>query len=107
VRERIFFVFNALAVDTITDFNVVDDVIRLDKTENKIFTALFGVKNSVLTADEFVINTAAIDSNDHIIYNNNTGALFYDADGNGVGAAVKIALIGNHAALTAADFLVI
>jgi Ca2+-binding RTX toxin-like protein len=53
------------------------------------------------------VNATALDSNDHIIYNNNTGALFYDADGNGVGAAVKIALIGNHAALTAADFLVI
>ncbi len=101
------FVFNAIGVDTITDFNSADDVIRLDKTIHKIFTSLLTAKNTVLISDEFVVNATALDSNDHIIYNNNTGVLFYDADGNGAGAAVKIALLGNHAALTAADFVVI
>jgi Ca2+-binding RTX toxin-like protein len=51
--------------------------------------------------------TTAADADDFLIYNSTTGKLYYDTDGNGAGAAVQIALIGNHAALTAADFVVI
>ena len=39
-------------------------------------------------------------------YNTKTGALFYDADGSGVGEQVQIALIANKAALVASDILV-
>lgn len=38
-------------------------------------------------------------------YNTKTGALFYDADGTGVGEQVQIALIANKAALVASDIL--
>jgi Ca2+-binding RTX toxin-like protein len=48
-----------------------------------------------------------LDGNDFIVYNKTTGALSYDADGSGSGAAVKFAVIENKVALTAADFLVI
>jgi Ca2+-binding RTX toxin-like protein len=51
------------------------------------------------------ISTAA-DSNDHVIYNKTTGALYYDADGSGATPAVQFAKLSAGLALTHADFLV-
>ncbi|WP_243374856.1 hypothetical protein [Microvirga solisilvae] len=89
-------------VDYITDFNVVDDTIRL---ENSIFTKL--TKTGALSSSFFVTGEKALDANDFIVYNKSTGVLSYDADGSGSGAAVKFAVIENKVALTAADFIVI
>ena len=36
-----------------------------------------------------------------------SGVLYYDADGNGAGAAVKVAILGTHPALVASDILII
>lgn len=91
-------------VDKITDFNVADDTIRLD---NAIFTALTstGVLAASLFKDNFL---SPRDANDKIIYNSNTGSLFYDADGLGTSfSAVKFASLTPGLALTAADFFVI
>jgi len=99
------FLFNSqftANIDNITDFKPVDDTIQL---ENGVFTGL--TTTGVLAADSFVIATAAIDSNDYLIYNPATGALFYDADGNGAEAAVQIATLGANPALTHTDFVVI
>jgi hypothetical protein len=85
-------------IDTIVDFNVIDDVIEL---ENAIFTKLKIA--GVLDAGNFVVGAAA-DANDHIIYSG-TG-LYYDADGNGKGAAIQFATITAGLALTQADFLI-
>jgi Ca2+-binding RTX toxin-like protein len=87
---------------TITDFSVADDTIQL---ASKFFTQLGGA--GALNTDNFVTGTTAIDNNDYIVYDASTGVLSYDADANGVAGAVKIALLANHAALTAADFVVI
>ena len=73
--------------------------------KNQIFTKL--TATGVLNADNFVTATAAIDSNDYLIYSKATGALFYDADGNGTGAGIQIALLGMNLALTNADFVII
>jgi Ca2+-binding RTX toxin-like protein len=51
--------------------------------------------------------TQALEADDYLIYNSNTGALFYDANGNGTGQSVQIALLGTNLALTAADFSVV
>jgi Ca2+-binding RTX toxin-like protein len=100
------FLFNsaldaAANVDAIVDFNASDDTIRLD---NAIFTRLGA---GMLASGAFVIGTAARDYNDHIIYDDLTGALLYDADGNGAGAAIEFARLAEGLALTSRDFLVV
>lgn len=109
------FVFNAKLnantnVDTIKDFAVGDvrDIFQLD---DDIFKGIgTGTANgTVMEPDKFVFGTAAQDANDRIIYNIATGALSYDADGNGAGAAVQFAIVGisSHPMLGASDFFVI
>ncbi|MEZ0168379.1 Ig-like domain-containing protein [Microvirga sp. TS319] len=89
-------------VDTITDFNPVYDTIRLDRAAFTAFT-----KVGTLAVGSFVIGTKALDADDRIIYDSSAGALFYDADGNGAGAAVKFANIGKGLALTYLDFQIV
>ena len=99
------FVFNTAAddaADLITDFNPVDDTIKLD---NAVFASL--TRHGVLSDQHFIIGTAAADNNDFVIYDTQTGVLSYDADANGAAGAVAIAVLGSHLALTNADFLVI
>jgi Ca2+-binding RTX toxin-like protein len=89
-------------VDTITDYSVADDTVQL---ENAVFTAL--TTTGTLAADQFKVGTQALDANDFIIYNSTTGALIYDANGNGAGASIQIALIGAGLSMTNADIVVI
>lgn len=100
------FVFNtalgASNIDTIVDFSVPQDTIRL---ENAIFTAL--TATGVLGASAFALGAAATTAAQRIIYNNTTGALFYDADGVGGAAQIRFATLNPGLAMTAADFLVI
>ena len=88
-------------VDQINDFAPGTDKILL---ENAVFT---GLAAGALGANAFVTGSAAGDADDRIIYNSATGALLFDADGNGAGAAVQFATVGTGLAITANDFLVI
>ncbi|MFZ2725944.1 MAG: Ig-like domain-containing protein [Methylococcaceae bacterium] len=94
---------NTSNIDKITDFLAVDDTIQLN---HSIFRAL--TSTGVLNNAYLKIGAAAADNNDYIIYNPNTGALSYDADGNNskIGA-ISIALLGTNLAITNADFVVI
>lgn len=104
------FVFNSALgpgnVDTIKDYTRADDVIRL---ENSIFTSLS--TTGPLNANNFKVGINAADANDFIIYNNVTGALYYDADGSGAGSKVLIANVFSSgttaASLSAGEFVVI
>jgi Ca2+-binding RTX toxin-like protein len=89
-------------VDTIADFSTADDRFLLS---DAIFTAL---STGVLAAAAFRANAtgAAGDASDRIIYESDTGKLFYDADGTGAGAGIHFATIGIGLNLTNADFSV-
>jgi Ca2+-binding RTX toxin-like protein len=88
--------------DTITDFAHDTDKCWL---ENAVFTTL-GV-TGVLAADNFSATGTAADANDYILYNTTSGALLYDADGNGAGVAVQFATLTTKPTITATDFMVV
>jgi Ca2+-binding RTX toxin-like protein len=92
----------AFNIDVITDFNVADDTIRLD---DDIFSSGLGLGN--ISAGEFVIGTEALDGNDRIIYDDTTGALYYDADSAGGADAIQFATLSTGLALTYLDFFVV
>ncbi len=50
---------------------------------------------------------AAADAEDRIIYDNATGALFFDSNGSAAGGAIRFAQLTTGLALTNADFVVI
>ncbi|PZV40333.1 beta strand repeat-containing protein [Mesorhizobium kowhaii] len=91
-------------VDRITDFSVVEDTIQVD---NAIFAALGA--NGTLTAAQFVKNTTGLagDGTDHIIYETDTGWLYYDSNGNAAGGSTHFATLAANLALTNADFVVV
>ena len=85
--------------DTITDFAVIDDTVFLDRS---IFSAI--AADGTLTGAGFFAGTAAHDSDDRIVYDSTTGKIYYDADGNGAGAAVQFAKVTPGTPLTHSDF---
>jgi Ca2+-binding RTX toxin-like protein len=87
-------------VDTITDFNVADDFLRLD---DAIFAAL---STGYLVAAAFRTGASAADADDRIIYDSVTGGVFYDSDGTGAVAQIKFATLSGGLALTAGDVYV-
>ena len=88
--------------DTVADYNVANDTVQLD---NAVFTAL--TATGTMAAARFRVGAQALDANDNVIYNKTAGTLWYDADGNGAGAAVQIAVIGSGLNLTHVDIVVI
>ena len=102
------FVFNTaldgdLNVDTITDFNVLNDQFRLEKD---IFTDIPSFLSTLATY-MFVNGTEATTADHRIIYNAATGNVWYDVDGMDGAEAILFANVSNHAVLTAADFSLI
>jgi Ca2+-binding RTX toxin-like protein len=88
----------------ITDFSHRDNTIHLD---NAVFSELL---TEGALADGAFKNFALgrIDADDRILYNGNTGTLFYDADGRGGDAAVAFAtLLGSPNDVSTDDFRVI
>lgn len=86
----------------ITDFVVADDIIGVD-------AYYFGgglTPNDAITKDQFVIGSAAGDASDRFIYNQNTGALFFDADGTGTTEQVQFASLSTDLAMTNANIFV-
>ena len=60
-----------------------------------------------LRAAAFRNGTAAADSSDRVIYDSATGSLFYDADGNGAGAALLFATLTAGTTVVVADFVIV
>jgi Ca2+-binding RTX toxin-like protein len=92
-------------VDRIADFTLGEDLILLDQRSFNTLTSEGGIGFSV--ASEFtVVNTAIDRSSALIVYNQNTGELFYNQNGsaNGFGTGGKFAVLENKAVLTAESF---
>ncbi|MGO4706535.1 M10 family metallopeptidase [Microvirga sp. 2MCAF38] len=88
-------------VDFITDFNAKDDAIKLAQS---VFKAL---PTGALSLDAFWTGSKAHDPSDRVIYNQKSGALYYDPDGSGKGAAILFAMLTNKAKVTEKDFHIV
>lgn len=102
------FLFNSALgggnVDTLLNYSVADDSIKL---ENAIFTAL--AATGTLAGSRFVANAAGIATTlDHrIIYETDTGKIFYDSNGSAAGGAILFATVAPGLAMTASEFTII
>ncbi|MGF9763257.1 calcium-binding protein [Microvirga sp. 0TCS3.31] len=102
---RDVFVFDAARlknVDTIQGYAVADDTIHL---QNSVYTKI-GAPGA-LASKAFWSGKKAHDSSDRIIYDKGTGALYYDADGTGKAAQIKIGQLTKNLKMNAAEFFVI
>jgi Ca2+-binding RTX toxin-like protein len=98
------FVFNSFteAVDSITDFTILDDTISV-----KASGFGGGLTPGAISIDQFHLGEAAADGSDRFIYNR-TGTLFFDADGTGSAfGQVAIATLTGAPTITAANIVVI
>src|SRR4029450_7069155 len=88
--------------DTFNDFLTARDNIQLDAA---FFTALGGAGQFSSGDARFWSSSTgtAHDANDRIIYNTTTRQLWYDADGNGSGAAQLIGTLNSGATIVATD----
>jgi ELWxxDGT repeat protein len=89
--------------DIITDFNAASgDKIFISRRE-------FGLTQAegVLEATSFQLGSSATTSNQRFIYNQNNGALLFDADGTGATNAVLIAQMSNRTSLSSSNIFVI
>ena len=86
-------------VDTLSDFSAADDTILLS-------TAIFtGIAAGTLSAAAFQLGTAANDAGDRIVYDQATGRIYYDADGNGAGAQTLFARVAVGTVMSNLDFV--
>ena len=97
------FVFSACETgpDSIIDFNVADDTIQLD---GQVFQ---GLPAGVLAAESFALLSAAEAADHRILYDADTGNLFFDADGGSRDGLVNFAVLTTKpAGVSAADFVI-
>ncbi len=90
-------------VDQITDFLVVDDTIQVS-------AAGFGgelIAGGAIAPNQFVIGASAQHTSDRFIYNQQTGAMFFDKDGLGGTNQTQFATLSTGLALTNNDIFVL
>jgi Ca2+-binding RTX toxin-like protein len=97
---------SAANADTITDFATVDQL----RFDDAAFTAIGATGTWAATDARFWAAAGATsghDATDRVVYNTSTGALYYDADGSGAGAAVLVATLQGTPTVSATDITVI
>lgn len=104
------FIFNSVIdeasnVDSITDSAVAYDIIELD---NSVMPDL-GNNAGTLTSSAFWSSSDGVahDGDDRIIYETDTGYLYYDGNGSLPEGAVRIAELAPNLALSDANFIII
>ncbi len=90
-------------VDTITDFNVAEDMIYL---ESEYYT---GLTEGALRASAFTANTSGVaqDASDRVIYETDTGKLYFDYNGSASGGRTLVGRLDADLDLTYTDFAII
>lgn len=90
--------------DVISDFRISSDRLEFNRGG-------FGnLRAGSLSAGQFqsrLSGSAAGGRNTRFIYDRRSGSLYFDADGTGRKAAVKIATLGNRAAISASDIFIV
>jgi Ca2+-binding RTX toxin-like protein len=100
--DRFFRWRSTTGIDTITDFQVGEDTLRVSAN-------VFGgglLQGAVLAAEQFTVGSGASDSSTRFIYAQTTGALFFDADGTGSLSQIQIAQLSTGLAMTNTDIFV-
>ena len=111
--DRFIFAINGefdaeiMGSDRITDFNPDQDLIVLDKKTFALLASDSGAGFSVETEFAIVTGQAGI-SEAFIVYNSNTGKLFYNENGSepGLGDGGEFAILAGKPDISADDFLV-
>lgn len=86
--------------DLIVDFVHGEDVLQFERYYYG------GVEtNGALDPSHFVLGTKAGDADDRMIYDKATGSLWYDADGTGSQAQIRIAVLASQPDLAASDLI--
>lgn len=90
-------------IDTITDYDATFDRIEID---NAIFT---GLTTGALAGAAFVANASGLATSaaHRVIYETDTGALWFDRDGNGAAARVQFADLAAGLSMASTEFVVI
>ncbi|MCC5615381.1 calcium-binding protein [Nostoc sp. CHAB 5836] len=99
------FAFNGYnqGIDTLYDFNATNELIQVSATG---FGG--GLSTPSLQTSQFTIGTSAITSAQRFIYNDTTGALYFDLDGSASGfTQVQFAQISGGVSLTNNNFVVV
>ncbi len=99
------FIFSSFAegLDTIADFDRNQDEIQLIAAG---FSQELG-SNQLLDPSQFIIGSSATNATQRIIYNQATGLLFFDSDGNGESKAIAFAELNQGIALSSEDIWII
>lgn len=96
-------VFNTSIVDS-TSVRILDFEPGVDSL--RFFQGSGPLPEGQLDPASFVLGTTAAEADDRIIYDPGTGRLWFDQDGSGEASAILVAVLTNHAPLSAADIVV-
>ena len=100
--DRFRFFDSTHGVDTITDFAPTEDSLEFVASN---FGG--GLVPGVLAENQFILGTAAEDSTHRFIYDQSTGNLFFDVDGNGNSDQIWMATLSNQAAVNFDDIAIV
>lgn len=89
-------------VDVINDFSVGEDKIEFSRSG-------FGLSLPIgaLSANNFVLGSAAADANDLFIYDSATGKLLFDSNGSASGGVATLAVMSKGLNLSSSDFRIV
>jgi Ca2+-binding RTX toxin-like protein len=96
-------------IDLIEGFTSGSDKIELHQSIFTELTAGITLNASNLFSSADITSGNDFSGSSQILFNTNTGALYYDADGSGSAHAIQFATLGSglHPAITSSDFIVV